>query len=145
MCVPFKRYLRAEIEARSEAYVETDPMSYSKVVRDRGAAVVYDDPIADGQSTDAEKEAEAARQLAPSTPHRWISTIAARREQWQPVVKQAQIRGLGAGLASIVIAPAKYRSNARKAALEGCALLLRSLKAIFPRNFTKLAILGSSP
>lgn len=145
LCVRFKRYLRVEIEARSTAYVETDPMTYRKVVTDRGSAVVYDDPIAEAQATQAEKEAEAVRELAPSTPHRWISTIAARREQTQPVLKQTQQRGLGARLSSIVIAPEKYRSEARRQALEGCALLLRAVKSVLPRNPTRLATLGSSP
>jgi hypothetical protein len=145
LCVPFKRYLRVEIEARSGAYVETNPMTYRKVVRDRGAAVVYDGAIADAHATEAEKEAEAVRELAPSTPHRWLSAIAARHEQWQPVVKQTQLSGLGARLSSIIIAPGKYRSEARKRTLQGCGLLLRALKSVLPRNPTNLATLGSSP
>lgn len=145
LCAPFKRYLRVEIEARSGAYVETNPMTYRKVVKDRGAAVVYDDAIADAQATEAEKEAEAVRELAPSTPHRWIGAIAARREQWQPVVKQTHLSGLGAGLASIIIAPGKYRSEARKRTLEACGLLLRAVQAVVVRNPTQLATLGSSP
>jgi hypothetical protein len=145
LCVGFKRYLRVEIEARSAAYVETDPMTYRKVVKDRGSSVVYDDPIEDAQATEAEKEAEAVRELAPSTPHRWISTIAARRGQWQPVLKQTQQRGLGARLSSIIIAPEKYRSEVRKRTLEACGLLLRAVKSVLPRNPTKLATLGSSP
>jgi len=145
LCVPFKRYLRVEIEARAGAYVETNPMTYRKVVKDRGAAVVYDDPIAQADATEAEKEAEAVRELAPSTPHRWIGAIAARREQWQPVIKQTQRSGLGARLSSILIAPGKYRSEARKRTLEVCGLLLRALKSVLPRNPTQLATLGSSP
>ena len=145
LCVPFKRYLRVEIEARSGAYVETNPMTYRRVVKDLGAAVVYDDAIADAQAPEAEKEAEAVRELAPSTPHRWIGAIAARRNQWQPVVKQTQRSGLGARLSSIVIAPEKYRSEARNRTLEVCGLLLRALKSVLPRNPTKLATLGSSP
>jgi hypothetical protein len=145
LCVPFKRYLRVEIEARAGAYVETDPMTYRKVVKERGAAVVYDDPIAEADATEAEKEAEAVRELAPSTPQRWISAIAARREQWQPVVKRAQLSGLGARLSSILIAPGKYRSEARKRTLEACGLLLRALESVLRKNPTQLATLGSSP
>ncbi len=145
LCVPFKRYLRPEIQKRAEAYVETNPMTYRKVVKEGGAAVVYDDPIADGQSTEAEKEAEAVRELAPSTPHRWISGIADSRVRLQPVVKQAQQAGLGARLSSIMISPAKYRSEQRKQMLEACCLLLRALKAVSFRNPTRLATLGSSP
>jgi len=145
LCVPFKRYLRVEIEARAGAYVETNPMTYRKVVKDRGAAVAYEGPIADAEATEAEKEAEAAPELAPSTPHRWIGAIAASREQWQPVVKQTQRSGLGARLSSLIIAPGKYRSEARKRTLEACGLLLRALKAVWPRNPTQFATLGSSP
>lgn len=145
LCVPFKRYVRMEIESRAGAYVETNPMTYRKVVGDGGAAVVYDDPIADAQATEADKEAEAVRELAPSTVHRWIGAIAACREQWQPMVKRAQLRGLGARLASIVIAPEKYHSQARKRTLETCGLLLRALRAVVVRNPTEFATLGSSP
>jgi hypothetical protein len=145
LCVPFKRYVRVEIEARAGAYVEMNPMTYRKVVKDRGAAVVYDDPVAEADATEAEKEAEAVRELAPSTPHRWIGAIAAGREQWQPVVKQTQRSGLGARLSSLIIAPGKYRSEARKRTLEACGLLLRALRSVLPQNPTQLATLGSSP
>jgi len=144
-CVPFKRYLRAEIEKRSEAYVETDTMTYRKVVKERGAAVVYDDPVADAQSTEAEKEAEAVRELAPSTPHRWIGGIAAGAERLRRVVKQARQTHLGGRLSTVIISPVKYRSEARKRALEACCLLLRALRIVTVRNPTELATLGSSP
>jgi hypothetical protein len=145
LCVPFKRYLRGEIETRAQAYVETDPTSYRQVVRERGAVVVYDDPIADGASTEEEKEAEAMRALAPSTPHRWIGAIAACRERWQPAVRLARQLEQEARLSSIMIAAAKYRSQARKRLLETCAVLLRALNIVTVRNPTQLATLGSSP
>jgi hypothetical protein len=145
VCVPLKRYLREEIEARSQAYVETEPMSYRQAVKERGAAVVYDDPIAEAGSTDAEKEAEAAWELAPSTVHRWLGTMAAHREQWQPVLRLARQVHQGAGMSSILISAAKYRSAARKRVLETCGLLLRALSIVTARNPTQLATLGSSP
>jgi len=145
LCVRFKRYLCREIETRAGAYVETDPMSYRQVVKDGGAAVVYDDPIADATSTEAEKEEEWAREMAPSTVYRWIGGIAANRERWQPVVRLARQLHLGAGLRVIMISAAKYRSQARKRVLETCGLLLRNLSIMANRNPTKLATLGSSP
>jgi hypothetical protein len=145
ICVAFKRYLRPEIEKRAFVYMETDPMTYRKVVKEGGALVVYDDPVADAQATEAEKEAEAVRELAPSTPHRWIGTIAACREQGQPVVKQAQKSERGGHLSSIMISPLKYRSEARKLVLQGCCLLLRAAQVVGLRNPTELATLGSSP
>ena len=144
-CVPFKRYLRAEIERRAEAYVETDPLSYRQVVKERGAAVVYDDPIAAAEATEAEKEAEAARELAPSTVHRWIAAIAARREPWQPAVRLARQLQPGARLSALVISATKYRGMARQHVLEACGLLLRALSIMAGRNPTELAPLGSSP
>jgi hypothetical protein len=125
LCVRFKRYLRGEIEARTGAYVETDPMSYRDVVKERGAAVVYDDPIADAAATEAEKEEEAVRGMAHSTVYRWIGGIAANREQWQPVVRLARQLQQGAGLRVIMISAAKYRSQARKRVLEAWYLLFR--------------------
>jgi len=145
LCVPFKRYLRGEIETRAQLYVETDPMSYRHVVKDGASAVVYDDPIADGASTEAEKEAEAVRALAPSTPHRWIGAIAACREQWQPALRLARQLQQEARLSSIMIAAAKYRSQARKRVLETCGLLLRAISIVAGTNPTRLATLGSSP
>ena len=145
LCVPFKRYLRPEIETRAEAYVETEPMSYRQVVKERGSAVVYNDPIANAGSTDAEKEKEATPELRPSTVHRWIGGIAACREQWQPAVRLARQIHQEARLSSLMIAAAKYRSEARKRVLEVCGLLLRALKIVTRRNPTQLATLGSSP
>jgi hypothetical protein len=143
--VPFKRYLRGELEVRSLAYVETEPMSYRRVVKERGAAVVYDAPIAEAGSAEAEKEAEAVRALAPSTPHRWVGAIAACRESWQPAVRLARQVHQGARLHSRVISVEKYRSQARKRVLEVCGLLLRALAIVTRKNPTQLATLGSSP
>lgn len=145
LCVPCKRYLRSEVEIRAQAYVETDAMSYRKVVKEHGGAVVYDDPIAQAESTEAEKEEEAARELSPSTVHRWIGSIAAGREQWQPAVRLAQQVHQGAGLSSILISVAKYRSEARRHVLEACGVLLRALSILAGKNPTQLATLGSSP
>jgi len=145
LCVRFKRYLRGEIETRTEAYVETDPMSYRGAVKEGGAAVVYDDPVADSASTEAEKEEEAVREMAHSTVYRWLGSIAANREQWQPVVRLARQFHQGAGLRVITISAAKYRSQARKRVLEACGLLLRAFSIMANRNPTKLETLGSSP
>lgn len=144
-CLSFKRYLRAEIEARCEQYVEGERMSYRKVVRDQGAAVVYDDPVADGESTEARKEAESVRELAPSTVHRWIGAIAACVQRRQPLISRARQSPMGAALSSIMIAPWKYRSVARKKVLHACGLLLRAVRIAGIRNPTRLATLGSSP
>lgn len=146
ICVRFKRYLRVEIEKRPEAYVETDPMTYRDLVKEKGSSVVYDDPIADAQASDAEKEGESVRELAHTTPYRWISSIAACRKRLQPVVKEARRLGdLAPRLTSIMISPGKYRSQARKRELQACCLLLRALRIVGLRNPTKLATMGSSP
>jgi hypothetical protein len=126
LCVPFKRYLRCEIETRAESYVETDPLSYRQAVKERGAGVVYADPIAEAV-------------------HRWIGVIAERREQWQPAVRLARQIHQEARLSSLMISAAKYHSEARKRVLEVCGLLLRALKIVTSRNPTQLATLGSSP
>ena len=145
LCVPFKRYLRCEIETRAETYVETDPLSYRQAVKERGGAVVYNDPIAKAESSEAEKEKEATPELRPSTVHRWIGGIAERREQWQPAVRLARQIHQGTRLHPLIISAAKYRSEARKRVLEVCGLLLRALKIVTEKNPTQLATLGSSP
>jgi len=146
ICVRFKRYLRPEMEKRSEAYVESDPISYRKVVREDGFAVVYDGPIADVDATEAEKEREWVPELAHTTPYRWISSIARCRERLQPVVNQARrVSDLAPRLSTIMISSAKYRSEARKRALQACCLLLRAMRIVGLKNPTEFATLGSSP
>ena len=116
LCVPFKRYLRGEIETRARTYVETDPMSYRKVVTGAGPrrwfTTIRSRMV---RLRRREKEAEAVRELAPSTPYRWIGAIAARREQWQPAVRLARQVHQGARLSLLMIAPAKYRSRGAQA------------------------------
>ncbi len=143
--MPFKRYLRVEIEKRCERYVESDSTTYRKAVTNGGSAVVYDDPVADGQSSEAEKKAEKVRELAPSTVHRWIGSIASCRDQWQVVVRQAQQSDFGAGLSSIRISPRKYQGEVRRRVLEAACLLLRALRIVQFRNPTEFATRGSSP
>jgi hypothetical protein len=145
LCVPFKRYLRGEIEKRARTYVQAEATSYRRAVRDDGWDVVYDGPVAVGSSTEAEKEAEVSRALAPSTLHRWIGCMAACRERWQPVVRLAgQIRR-EAPPDWIAISASKYRSRARKRVLETCALLLRAISIVAGKNPTRFATMGSSP
>ncbi len=142
-CLPYKRYLRIELETRSGAYVETEALSYRDAVREGGAAVVYDDPIADAGATEAEKEGESVRELSGSTVHRWIGSLGSLRESWQPAVRLAA--QLEEGLRAPMIPTVKYRSEARRQVLEACALLLRALKIVTVKNTTKFATLGSSP
>jgi len=144
-CLPYKRYLRIEVESRSRAYIETEPMIYSRVVRERGAHVAYDGPVADAHSTEAEKEADDPPVLAPSTVYRWIGSIAACRDRHQPVVARAQASGPGPRLSKLVVSPLKYRSEVRRLILQACGSLLRAVAKISVRNATQLATLGSSP
>ena len=142
--MPFKRYLREEIETRAERYMETETLSYRQVVKERGAAVAYDDPIAEAGATEAEKNAEAARELSGSTVHRWIGAIGSWRTSLQPVVRLAAQVEEG-GLRASMITAAKYRSTARQQVLEACEVVLRALKIVTARNPTHLATPGSSP
>jgi hypothetical protein len=144
-CLPYKRYLRIEVETRAGAYIETDPMEYRRVVRDHGSDVVYAGSVTDAHSTEAEKEADEPPALAPSTVYRWIGSIAACRERYQPVVAQGQASGCGSRLSTLVVSPLKYRSEARRLILEACGLLLRAFSLIGLRNPTEFATLGSSP
>ncbi len=144
-CLPHKRYLRIEMEARAGVYIETEATSYRRVVRDHGADVVYAGSVAEAHSTEAEKEAEHSPVLAPSTVHRWIGSIAACRDRYQPVVAQTGASGRGSSFSTLVFSPLKYRSEARRRILEACGLLLRALAMVSVRNPTKFATMGSSP
>jgi len=72
VCLRHKRYLRPEYLKRVESYSKSVSTSFRRAVLDCGAAVVHTDEVATSCSSEKDKEAEAVRELAPSTVYRWI-------------------------------------------------------------------------
>ena len=145
LCVPWKRYLRIEIQGRAERYIEQARTTYRRVVRNGAAAVAYDEELLGPEASDEQKELEAIRHLAPSTLHRWISSIAGCAQQFQPVLQEARHLDPQVRLSGFVIPFWKYRTEARKKVLETCGRLLRALKIVRAKRPTDFATLGSSP
>ena len=105
--VPHKHYTRQTVLALSSAYIEDDQKTYKDAVM-----------TVDGVPT----RLETGRQLAPSTVHRWISTLAAIFTAYpkeEPPEKKTSSR-----LSKTQIPKKKYRTMTRRAVLLKCRELL---------------------
>jgi len=101
--VPHKHYTRQTVLALSSAYIEDDQKTYKDAIM-----------TVDGTPTCL----ETGRQLAPSTVHRWISTLAAIFTAYpkeEPLEKKTSSR-----LSKTQIPKKKYRTMTRRAVLLKC-------------------------
>ena len=101
--VPHKHYTRQTVLSFSSAYIEDDQKTYKDAIM-----------TVDGTPTCL----ETGRQLAPSTVHRWISTLAAIFTAYpkeEPLEKKTCSR-----LSKTQIPKKKYRTMTRKAVLLKC-------------------------
>ena len=101
--VPHKHYTRQTVLAFSSAYIEDDQKTYKDAIM-----------TVDGTPTCL----ETGRQLAPSTVHRWISTLAAIFTAYpkeEPLEKKTSSR-----LSKTQIPKKKYRTITRRAVLLKC-------------------------
>jgi hypothetical protein len=102
--VPHKHYTRQTVVAFSSAYIEEEQKTYKDVVM-----------TFDGAPTCL----ETGRQLAPSTVHRWISTLAGIFTAYQAAKEKAC-----SGLSKRQIPKKKYRALTRREVLLKCWGLL---------------------
>ena len=105
--VPHKHYTRQTVLSFSSAYIEDDQKTYKDAIM-----------TVDGTPTCL----ETGRQLAPSTVHRWISTLAAIFTAYpkeEPLEKKTSSR-----LSKTQIPKKKYRTMTRRAVLLKCRELL---------------------
>jgi hypothetical protein len=128
-----KRYVLSEILDRSRQYVESDPLTYRQAVRDRGRPLFHAQDEAQAitaDSSEEQKEQEAVASLAPSTLHRWVTTLGQLRHTMRRAVHLIRQRrpatGLFRALAGCRVAPGKYRSPERRRVLQACARLGRT-------------------
>jgi hypothetical protein len=107
--IPHKHYTRQTIEGLSRAYVENDQMTYQDAVMNDDA--VPERPIS-GQA------------LAPSSVHRWISTLAAliiaHQQALKKLLQQNPAVQLGTYLEPIQIPDKKYKTHSREHCLLWC-------------------------
>lgn len=138
LCLPYKLYLREQVEGRCGRYVREARTSYRAVVREQGMAVVHAGAVAGPTATEREKEAEPTVQLAPSSVYRWIDAMARMARRQSGVLKRA--REAGVRLGGWLIAPWKYRSAKRRGVLTQCRMWLEALAGL--SNFTEVATGG---
>ncbi len=127
--IPHKHYTRQTIESFSRAYVQDDQMTYED-------AVMTDEGMPEC--------AVSGRVLAPSSIHRWISTLAELIRRYQDaLIKSLDDKGAaqffeGPGL--IQLPEKKYKTYKRRDCLLRCRWFFK-IQAVFKKSvFTKFAI-----
>jgi hypothetical protein len=107
--IPHKHYTRQTIEGFSRTYVENDQKSYQD-------AVIIDDAVPE--------RPVSGQALAPSSVHRWISTltalIIAHRQALKKSLQQNPAAQLGSHLELIQMPKKKYKTHNRKHCLLWC-------------------------
>jgi len=135
--IPHKHYTRPSITGFSTSYVESENMTYQQAVMVDNSAPGY--PESD--STDAPT-------LAPTTIHRWITTLGRFTQTCRKalilLLQENPVSSICRDLARIIIPQRKYRTKQRKNLLIGCRQLM-DIDAFFQVTFktsifTKLAM-----
>ena len=109
--LPGKRYVRQAVMERAQRYVETDHLTYRQGAGENGLPICRD-------SGDEERIDE--RSLAPSTVHRWISSLGRMRKTLSTalgLIKQAHPATTLFRDLFFRVAPQKYRSRRRGSVL----------------------------
>ena len=130
--IPHKHYTRPSVTGFSANYVESDEMTYQQ-------AVMVDNSAAGYPQNDAT--------LAPSTIHRWITTLSRFTKTCRTalilLLQENPVSSICRDLARLIISPRKYKTNQRKKQLINCRQLV-IIEAFFQLTFktsifTKLA------
>jgi hypothetical protein len=130
--IPHKHYTRQSLMGFAANYLESDDMTYQKAVMVDNSAPGY--PQSDST-------------LAPSTIHRWITTLGRLtgtcRTALLLLLQENPVLSICRDIARIIIPHGKFRTNHRKKQLIGCRQLIM-IEAIFKAAFntsifTKLA------
>jgi hypothetical protein len=126
-CVPYKRFVLAEITRLSGVYVEQDEQSYRSVVRHNKMAIGH----AEEPSTD--------RQLSPSTVWRWLSALGACGAHVQAGLRLLQEKDPRLALHRQIypVAARKYRTEQRREQLHTARFVLCVAEAFY-RTFGRV-------
>ena len=130
--IPHKHYTQPSVTGFSARYVESEQMTYPKSVMVDGSVPGY--PQADAT-------------LAPSTVHRWITTVGQLpktcRTALSLLLEENPALTICRDLARLNVPQRKYKTERRKKQLIGCRLLVVTgafFEATFKKSiFTKLA------
>ena len=133
--VRYKRYVRETVMESSRRYVEDDRMTYREGVCKNCLPIFHD--------CEAEDEIDD-RTLAPSTLHRWITTLGGLAETLRASLKLIGSKSSGIFRKVFPASSRKHRTEDRKALLEDCLRLLLAEEeysslfgvSIFPRLAT---------
>jgi hypothetical protein len=119
--IPHKHYTRQTIEGFSRSYVENDQKTYQD-------AVTIDDAVPE--------RAVSGRTLAPSSVHRWITTltalIIAHRQALKKSLQQNPAAQLCRHFGPIQIPEKKYKTSHRKGCLLWCRWFFK-IQAVFKK------------
>jgi Domain of unknown function (DUF6431) len=135
--IPHKHYTRQSITGFCSGYVESENITYQQAVMIDHSAPGY---------PQSDLSADAAT-LAPSTIHRWITTLGrftdTCRTALMLLLEQNPVSSICRDLARLVIGRRKYKTNAREKQLTACRHLV-TIEAFFQAAFktsifTKLA------
>jgi hypothetical protein len=130
--IPHKHYTRASITGFSARYLESEDMTYQQ-------AVMVDTGTPGYPQNDAT--------LAPSTIHRWITTLGRFPQTCRTalilLLQETPVSSICRDLARLIIPQRKYKTNQRKKQLINCRQLV-IIEAFFQATFeasifTKLA------
>ena len=130
--LPHKHYTRQSLMGFAANYLESDDMTYQQ-------AVMVDNSAPGYPQTDST--------LAPSTIHRWITTLGRLTNTCRTalllMLQENPVSSISRDLARIIIPQRKFKTNHRKRKLIGClqSLMIEAIfKATFNTSiFTKLA------
>ena len=127
--IPHKHYTRQTIEGFSRSYVENDQKTYQD-------AVTIDDAVPE--------RAVSGRSLAPSSVHRWITTltalIIAHRQALKKSLQQNPAAQLCRHFGPIQIPEKKYKTSHRKGCLLWCRWFFKIQAVLKNSAFTEFAI-----
>jgi len=116
--LPYKRYVTDQIMERSLQYLQNPAMTYEQ------ATLEQDTGQAKGRSPPREpmpachEDTDTGSQLAPSTIHRWITTLGSLKETLQAATSLLLDKGADIHRHVVDVAARKYRSIERKILLQ---------------------------
>jgi hypothetical protein len=140
--LPYKRFVSDEIMERSLRYLQENTMTYKRAACKPSTSEIY------GRSPPSPlpiyyPDPDKPRQLAPSTVHRWITTLGALDKTLQAALSLLLEKGDDIHRQVLDVAVRKYRSQARKRCLQDCLRLFlceARFRVVFNRSiFPELA------
>lgn len=124
--LPYKRFVSQEIMGRSLHYLQEHTMTYKQ------ATLEQDTDQANGRSPPRQpmpvchEDTGKGRQLAPSTVHRWLTTLGSWKNILQAATSLLLERDADIHRQVFDVAARKYRSQDRKQLLQDCLSLFHA-------------------